>query len=354
MSSWHLSAVRLPDGTDVEDSWLSDSKWGREPVAGAQDLPGRFVLPAFVDGHSHVSFAASPDGPIPLDREQAEANLERYARDGVGMIRDAGGAPDVLLSLPRRAGRPFVMAAGRHLAPAGMYFEAVHDPVDPANVVAVALADVAAGAQWVKLVADFPPAHARAISPLALPEPAYELAVVRDLVTATHRAGARVAAHVTTALVADLVRLGIDSVEHGPALDEDTVAEMATRGTAWTPTLCAVLSTSPDAPEERRRRVAERRERYRALLPLAIRLGVPVLTGSDVVGSIPREIALLIECGVDPTAALRASTTAAVQFFGTDAARAPSALVTFATDPRDDPRVLAQPVAVVIGSVRVR
>jgi len=351
VAAWHLKAVLLPDGVEAEDLWLSPRGWRDAVVDEAETIPGRFALPGFVDSHSHVSFGILEDGPVPLDRGQAEANLDRYAREGVALIRDAGGAPNVVLTLSITPGRPFIMAAGRHLAPAGMYFEAVHDPVEASNVVAVALVEVAAGARWVKLVADFIPADARSL-PTAVPVQTYDLGVVGELITATHAAGARVAAHVTTSLVSELVRLGIDSVEHGTNLDRDTIAEMARRGTAWTPTLCAVLSSTPDT-DERRRRVAERRERFSELLPLATELGVTLLTGSDVVGSIPREIALLVECGVQPTAALRAATTAAVRYFGADAATAPPSVVTFDADPRDAPGVLSQPVAVVVAGRRI-
>jgi len=282
--SWHLRAVLLPDGRLAQHTWLSADGWRDEPIPGADELPGRFALPGFIDAHSHVSFGRGSDGPVPVDGPRAEANLERYARDGVAVVRDAGGAPNVVLALPTVAGRPHVVAAGRHLAPAGMYFAAVHDPVEPPDVVDIALNELAAGARWVKLVGDFPPASARALSASALPEPAYDLEVVRNLVNATHKADARIAVHTTTTLVADLVRLGVDSVEHGTALDPGTIGHMAARGTAWTPTLCAVLSCPEDAPEERRQRVAERRERLSELLPLAVRLGVPILTGSDVVG----------------------------------------------------------------------
>ena len=354
MTTWHLRAVRLPDGETVEDSWLSAAGWGDRPVADAEELPGRFALAGLVDAHSHVSFRDGGNGPLPLDRAGAEANLERYASDGVAVIRDAGGDPGVVLQLPRAGGRPHMVAAGRHLAPAGYYFEAVHDPVEAADLVEVALRELAAGARWVKLVADFASAAAREASSSPMSEPTYDLDVVRELVVATHEAGARVAAHVTTELVADLVPLGIDSVEHGTALDEGTITEMAGRGTAWTPTLCATLSISDDAPEERQQRVADRRERFRELVPMAVRLGVPVLTGSDVVGSIPREIALLIECGLEPVDALRASTDTAMRFLGGDTTDAPPSVVTFDEDPRDDPVVLTGPVAIVIGGVRIR
>ena len=258
-----------------------------------------------------------------------------------------------MLRLPAAPGRPFVVAAGRHLAPAGFYFEAVHHPVEAPDLVRVALEEVAAGARWVKLVADFSSADSRAAgTPVA--EPTYDLDVVRDLVDATQAAGARIAAHVTTDLVADLVRLGIDSVEHGTALDESTLDEMARRGTAWTPTLCATLSLPDGAPDDRRQLVGERRDRFRELLPMAVRAGIPVLTGSDVVGSVSAEVALLVDCGLAPIDALRAATTTAVGFLGGDGAGAPPAVVTYEEDPRDDPTVLTAPAAVVIGGARVR
>ena len=353
MTAWHVRAVRLPDGETVDASWLTAEGWSDRPVPDAEELPGRFALPGFVDAHSHVSFADGGGGPVPLDREGADANLDRWARDGVAVIRDAGGDPNVVFPLPRAAGRPQIVAAGRHLAPAGYYFEAVHDPVEATDLVEVALRELAEGARWVKLVADFTSPAARASSASPVPEPTYDLDVVRELVTATHDAGGRVAAHVTTDLVTDLVALGIDSVEHGTALDEDAVADMARRGTAWTPTLCATLSIPRAVPEERQQRVADRRDRFRELLPMAVRLGVPVLTGSDVVGSIPREIALLVECGLDPLDALRASTGTATRFLGGDVAEAPPSVVTFDEDPREDPGALTRPAAIVIGGVRV-
>ena len=248
---------------------------------------------------------------------------------------------------------PHLVAAGRHLAPAGYYFEAVHDPVEAPDLVRVALEELAAGARWVKLVADFSSAASRATGSPS-PEPTYDLDVVNELVAATHGAGARIAAHVTTELVADLVRIGVDSIEHGTEVDEDTLDEMARRRTAWTPTLCATLSLPDDPPDERSSLVAERRERFRELLPMAVRAGIPVLTGSDVVGSVPREIAMLVDCGLEPIDALRAATTAAVEFLGADVAGAPPAVVTYAGDPREDPDVLTRPAAVVIGGVRVR
>jgi imidazolonepropionase-like amidohydrolase len=352
MDSWHLRAVLLPDSDAVQDRWVAGGGWSDVPTPGAEELPGRFALPGLIDAHSHVSLAEGAEGPVPRDLDGAQAARESWAREGVAVLRDAGGDPAVVLAMKDCRGSPQLVASGRHLAPPGMYFPAIHQPVEPENLIDTALAELRAGATWTKLVADFaPPAEAGKPRPAA--EPTFDLELVGRLIAAVHANGGRVAAHVTTGVVADLVRLGLDSVEHGTALDKTALSEMARRGTAWTPTLCAVLSIDPDDADERRRVVSERREVFRALLPKAVAWGVPVLTGSDVVGSIPREVALLVEHGLTPLDALRAATTTAVAFLRPPRkGRAPS-VVTYEADPREAPDVLEHPAAVIIEGVRV-
>jgi imidazolonepropionase-like amidohydrolase len=166
----------------------------------------------------------------------------------------------------------------------------------------------------VKVIADFPPVVDG--KPSGPAEPTYSGEAIEAMVTAVHAAGGRIAAHVTTDLVARLIRAGVDSVEHGTAIDEEALRLMAQTGAAWTPTLCAVLSVPDTAPETARRRAADHRHRLHELLPLAHRLGVPVLAGTDTAGPIAREIALLAEHGLEPTAALTAATTSSYRFLG--------------------------------------
>ena len=107
---------------------------------------------------------------------------------------------------------------------------------------------------------------------------------------AAHQAGARVAVHATVPGAGQLVAAGVDSVERGwSGLDEHIIRDMADRGTAWTPTVGA-LTAMLDAPgitPRRRRGFAEGRARAAELLPLVVRLGVPVLAGTDVTGVHP-------------------------------------------------------------------
>ena len=80
------------------------------------------------------------------------------------------------------------------------------------------------------------------------------------------------------------------------------------------------------------------------------------MTGTDVVGSIPREVALLAELGLPPGAALAAASTSARQFLGFTSLHEgePADLVTYGSDPRDDPAVLGQPTAIFLGGTRIR
>ena len=227
-------------------------------------------------------------------------------------------------------------------------------PVPRAELVAAALAEVRAGATWIKLIADFP--RLAPGEPPSDPAPTYPLADVRDLVEAVHGAGARVAAHSTTRYVTELIAAGIDSVEHGTALGETDLAALAARGGAWTPTLCATTSVRPAETAQQRTQRLERTERLRYLLPRAASHGVTIMTGTDVTGSIPREVALLTELGLPPAAALAAASTAARRFLGFagPSEGEPADLVSYHDDPRDDPAVLGHPAAVVLRGTRIR
>jgi imidazolonepropionase-like amidohydrolase len=116
-----------------------------------------------------------------------------------------------------------------------------------------------------------------------------------------------------------------------------------------------MLDPREEHTDVRRLRAAGTTERLRTLLPLARRLGVPVLTGSDVVGSVPGEVAWLVRLGLDPTEALGAATSTARAFLGVPDVHAggPADLVTYDADPRDDPEVLAYPAAVLHAGRRI-
>ena len=347
--AWAVRGVELPFG-DAPGAWWIDALGSVHDrlIAGADPLPGRFFLPGLVDAHAHPAISAGPADLVALDAGAARANLAAWARAGITVVRDAGSPGGVTLELTPAPGLPAMQAAGRFLAPAGRYYPALLDtPVSDADLVSYALAEIGRGAAWVKVIADFPDLAAGTDAAAT-----YPMAVIAQLAAAAHQAGARVAVHSTLPNAGLLVAAGVDSLEHGFGLDEHAIEDMARRGTAWTPTIGALLAllAAPDLPSARRRRLQEGRERVAGLLPLAARLGVPVLAGTDVTGSIPTEVALLAQLGLDPKAALAAASVWPRRFLG---AAGTADIVTYHHDPRDDPGQLANPAAVVAAGIRL-
>ena len=350
MTAWAVHGVELPFGDEPVSWWIDGSGAVHDqPIADADPLPGPFVLPGLADAHAHPAIGSGAGGLVPLDAHAAQANLTAWAQAGITLVRDVGSAGGLTLQLGSGPGLPAVQAAGRFLAPAGRYFPALLDaPVDEAGLVGAALAEIGRGAAWVKVIADFPDLAAGTDA-----QATYPAGAIARLVSVAHQAGARVAVHSTVPGAGQLVAAGVDSVEHGFGLDEDALRNMAGRGTAWTPTIGALLAMldAPGITPQRRRRFQEARARIAELLPLAVRLGVPVLAGTDVTGSIPREVALLAQLGLEPQDALAAASTWPRRFLG---AAVTADIVTYHHDPRTDPDQLARPAAVVVNGTRLR
>jgi imidazolonepropionase-like amidohydrolase len=279
-----------------------------------------FTFSGLVDAHVHLTFDFAGDGPAPGSARLA-ANRARLHAAGILAARDAGR----LATEPPVTGEGIV-AAGAFLAPAGGFHADLHEPVAPDALVATALAQVDAGAQWVKLIADFPGPDGNWFAPRVT----YEPDLVAELAAAVHGAGARLMAHVSGPLVGTLVSLGVDSIEHGPLVDAALLEEMAERGTLWTPTVATIVSYVGTLPQ------------WRETIPRAVDLGVPVLAGSDELGAgaLWREaVALHEHGGLTPAQALAAASDVPRRALGLPAG--PQDLVACPVDPRSDPRALA-------------
>ena len=349
MSGWWLEGEELPFGGDRGAWWVDGGGLlSDRPVADADRLPGRFVLPGLVDAHAHPAIGEAGTGRQP---DEIVVVLRDWCAAGVLFVRDVGSPGSATLRLGDHTGVPVMQAAGRFLAPAGRYFPHLYEPVDEQDLVEAALAEIRAGAQWVKVIADFPDLEAG-----TPPEPTYAMGAIAALATAAHGAGARVAAHSTIDNVVPLVRAGVDSIEHGTGIDDDAFDLMAARGVAWTPTITALLAFGGHEPSpEQRRRIDDAKARLREYLPRAVQRGLPVMAGTDASGSVADEVASLAAYGLEPAQALAAASTWAQRFL-----RHPSPqrgelanLVTYQNDPRDDPTLLHRPAAVISRGRRI-
>jgi imidazolonepropionase-like amidohydrolase len=344
--AWHVHAVGLPYAEEAADWWIDSAGDMHDiPLDGAEDLPGGYVLSGLVDAHAHPALGAVGVTPLAWARQQSE----EWGDLGICLIRDVGSPGGVTLEIAPTTGSPAYLSAGRFLAPAGRYIpELLPVPVEVEELTQAALAEVERDATWVKVIADFPNLETGGPNELN-----YPVEAIAAMVAAVHAAGARVAIHSTMPNVAELLGAGVDSIEHGPFIDEGCLAQMARNGCAWTPTLCALthLRDDPEAPPDARAAMQGIAEQLAELLPQAAKLGVTVMAGTDTYGSIAQEVAHLAEFGLSPSQALAAATVWPREYLGVTGR---ADIVTYHHDPRDDPGQLATPAAVVVDGVRRR
>lgn len=275
------------------------------------------------------------------------ANLQKQIKSGVLARRDAGLPPGVWLEPEQLAAT--VLTSGWLLAPAGRYFEWLGTPTTPDELIPAALAAVDTGATWVKFIADFPGADGNWFTA----PPTYAPDLVSKLVREVHAAGARVLAHVSGPVVADLVRAGVDSIEHGTALTAETVRTMADRGIAWTPTLWTItqhiepLAAQPNPVGSYLR---QELARLRQTLTCAVDLGLPLLMGSDEAphGTFVNELHKLHEYGLPAADLLAAASVKARSYLRLPGMKVGGVaeFTLYDGDPRRDLTVLQQPTVV--------
>ncbi len=106
---------------------------------------------------------------------------------------------------------------------------------------------------------------------------------IEAVVKAAHGRGAMVRAHAATReTIRECVELGVDIIDHADEIDAEIIAMMAQRGTFWVPsqvyTDCLIRLGWADAALQRCC------ENVRAMLPVAQKAGVRILSGDDYSG----------------------------------------------------------------------
>jgi imidazolonepropionase-like amidohydrolase len=322
---------------------------GDSVPAGAEvvDLSAFHVLPGFIDGHTHVllqgdatpgDYDAQVYGESHVYRALRAARALRLALDyGFTTLRDIGneGAGFADVDLKRAVERgilpgPRLFVATKALAPTGAYGPAGWswdldlpkgvEQCDGPDACRRAVRDqIAHGADWIKVYADR--GYYREASGRLRSLPNFTADELGAIVDEAHRERRRVAAHsMTPDGHALALAAGVDSIEHGDALDDATVAAMAARGVYWCPTLTVTEYVAP------------RRASLNPIWPVlldelkisfarALRAGVKIVVGTDA-GGFPwdenpaREFRGYVALGMTPWQALRAGTVTAAELLG--------------------------------------
>ena len=347
----HLRGVLLPEG-EAGELWIGDGLISRSPLPGATTVfDGGYLLPGLVDAHCHVGIG--PNGPVDLEVAAQQAETDRDA--GTLLIRDCG-APIDTRPLQERADLPRIIRAGRHLAKPKRYIPYLADQLEHESQLPAAVAEQAAyGDGWVKLVGDWIDRAAGDLTPL------WSEDVLAEAIAVAHAHGARVTAHVFGEdALPGLLNAGIDCIEHGTGLTDDTVELMARHGTALVPTLvnienfpsfAAAATKYPDYASH----MSALYERGDATVAKAVEAGVPVYAGTDAGGGIEHgvlvyEIRALHRIGMSAEQALGAASWAAREWLGHGGLEhgAVADLVCYDTDPRADLGALRHPSRIVL------
>jgi imidazolonepropionase-like amidohydrolase len=185
--------------------------------------------------------------------------------------------------------------------------------------------------------------------------------VLVEAIAAAHQVGARVTAHVFGEdALPGLIKAGIDCIEHGTGLTDDTVALMVEHGTALVPTLINIENFPgiADGAAKYPAYASHMRDLYarsRPRVAAAHEAGVPIFAGTDAGsmvahGRIGAEIDALKQVGMTPTEALGAASWTARNWLGRPSLEhgAPADLVCYADDPRTGAAVINAPDVVIL------
>ncbi len=314
--------------------------------AGAHvvDLPGATVMPGLIEGHDHLFLHPYNETtwddqvlhePLALRTARAVAQAKTTLMAGFTTVRDLGtegaGYADVGLKMAINQGivpGPRMEVATRAIVALGAYgpkgFEPGVDIPQGAEeasgvdgVVAAARRQIGAGADWVKLYADY------RWGPGEESRPTLSLDEMKAAVAAAHDAGRLVAAHAGTAEgMRRATAAGVDTIEHGSGGTPEVFAAMAAKGVAYCPTLAAPdaiaryrgWNGAEPAPES----VAASRRAFQ----MAMKAKVPLCMGGDVGvfthGQNAREMELMAAAGMSPADVAIAATRGNARWFKLD------------------------------------
>lgn len=356
------------------------------------DLEGFTVLPGFIDAHVHLTFTPPPSYPEGVVREMKEHDSDRALRGtanawatlqaGFTTVRNVGGTfADRALRDAINAGTvpgPRMLVANHAITITGGHCDDTHgyqpevlpDMQDfragvadsPDEVRKAVRYQIKHGADVIKVCATAGVMSSGDAVGVAQMTPAELSAAVDE----ARRVGVRVAAHAHgTQGIREAVEAGVDSIEHGSILDDDTVALMKTRGTYLVPTLSAgehVLKAA-DSGTLSKSSAAKARAiapRMRKSMAKAYEAGVAIALGSDAGvfahGTNGHEFTLMVDAGMSPADAIVAGTTGAATLLGLSdvgkvAEGARADLVIVRGNPTEDITLLETPEGVVKGGV---
>jgi len=315
---------------------LTATEQQSEPEIRTIDVAGLYMMPGLIDLHTHIV-----SNPMPLEDMEAHYvrqlhesldSRRRTATDaakatlqaGFTTIRDVStegaGSLDVALAEAIEEGRivgPRIVPSTLGIAATGGYLPFSADgrsqpqgaqTADTIDELRNAVRQQEAnGAKWIKIFADFPPDQTSGSKQM------FSLEQLDAVVKEAKRLGLGVAAHaVRDEAARNCIEAGVDTIEHGFALSEDTMLLMQTKAIILVPTLGALVPDDGlDADTQWVESLAERIRRSGVVIGLGSDAGSAVAHGSNVA-----EVFALAELGFPADEILRAATLVGAKVLG--------------------------------------
>jgi imidazolonepropionase-like amidohydrolase len=318
------NATVLIDGARIVEVRTDAPPRGAEVI----DLRRYTGLPGLIDLHTHITYYWDR-APGTRPREQrrlpavtvflAQDNARRTLETGVTTVRDLNASADTDFAMRELTRIGAMIGPRMFVSGPGLSARQGAGP-NPGAMRKLVEDRVKAGADWIKVFGS------RGGFEDVDGTQTVSFDEMKAVVDTAHGLGKKVAIHsYGPSGVRDAVRAGADSVEHGADLDDETLADMARRGTVWVPTVDHnryyidakdEYGFAPGSEAALKNYIDRNFDAVRRAVRMGVRLGM----GSDAVysmfGQNTRELGWFVKAGLTPEQALATATTTAAALLG--------------------------------------
>ena len=309
------------------------------------DLADKFVLPGLMDMHVHLLSELGPDSrtealqvTTSMQALKGALHAKRTLHAGFTTVRDLGGKPEAIYALRDAIDQgivpgPRVLAAGSSIAATGGHGDVdgvkaelltlwtpdtiCDGPYDCRHATRYA---IKYGADWIKITAT-----GGVLSDTATGTDQQMTGdELREIMETAHSLGVKVAAHAhgTNGINAAL-RAGVDSIDHGTFLDDESIKLFKRTGAYLVPTLLpghkvpATMEGNPFFTKAIKAKVRSASAGSKASFRKAYEGGVRIAFGTDSGvtkhGANAEEFAVMVAAGMSEMDAIQSATVAAAQ-----------------------------------------
>jgi len=312
------------------------------PGARQIEAEGKYLLPGMIDLHSHMFVPMMVQGGMATEHPAYAAlyaanNLRQALQAGITTVRNVGAMEYLDLSLKRAIAEgvvlgPRLFVSGKAIVMTGGHYSQgdLACIADGPHEVRIAVREhVGKGVDLIKIMTTH-----------RTHTPEYTQEELDAAVDEAHRLGRRVACHAATLPGTGMaVQAGVDTLEHGTWLTDETADRMADQGTVWVPT-CYIINSpkstkdrleDPNLPYAMRIELEFRKsvrwadanlEELPKTFEKVLKRGIAIGAGTDslswmhVFAALPEEVAFLIQYGCTPMQAIESATRVGAEALG--------------------------------------